>query len=258
MRFLRGDSIPQYKFSSYRYFEEGEYHVTRICPEDVLVLVFKGTLRFLENGIEREVRAGEFYIQEKGIYQSSNKPSDLPEYYYVHFCAEFTDDEKDYVGVAGSFDTDTVEMLIRRLETAKMMNAPAIELHNCFLSILSALASGTAERNSENAYKIYHCVNRNLKSDITLDFLANELGYCKNYVIRLFRKEFGLTPHEYITVRRIDVAKNLLISSNMSVLQIAEECGFGTYVNFYKSFVKHELCTPNSFRKRARTRHLSS
>ena len=252
MRFLRGDSIPQYKFSAYRYFESGEYHVTRICPEDVLILVFKGILRFVENGEEKEVRAGEFYIQEKGLSQSAARPSDAPEYYYVHFSADFEDADRGYIGLQGEFNTDSAEALIKKLETAKLANAPMIELHKCFLSILSAISSVTDKINSELSYKIYRFVNRNLKNDITLESLAHEFGYCKNYIIKLFKKELGLTPHEYITLRRIDIAKNLLISSNMSISEIAEECGFGNYVNFYKSFVNHERSTPNEFRQKAR------
>ena len=67
MKFLSGDTIPKYYFSSYRYFEEGERHVNRICNEDVLLIVFSGTLRFSENGIKKKIHAGEYYFQEKQI-----------------------------------------------------------------------------------------------------------------------------------------------------------------------------------------------
>lgn len=256
MKYLSGDLIPQYKFSSYRFFEKGEHHVERFCNDDVLLLVFDGTLRFSENGIPKAVSGGEFYIQEKGLYQSGDEVSDSPEYYYVHFVGTITEGERGYLGINGSFDKRLIAELVKKLETAKTSNAPALELHNCFLSIISALSLGANKRNSDFSYKIYHYVNQNLKSDLTLEELSREFGYCKNYVIKLFKNEFNLTPHEYITLRRLDLAKNLLISSNMSTAEIAEECGFVTYVNFYKAFVKREGCTPNEFKIRMRAQAL--
>ena len=256
MKYLSGDTIPQYKFSSYRFFDSGERHVDRVCNDDVLLIVFKGALRFSENGVAKVVRGGEFYIQEKGIYQSGDEISDSPEYYYVHFMGDIYETDRGYLGINGGFDKRQIEDLVKKLETAKTSNAPQIELHNCFLSIISALSSGANRRNDDFFYKIYHYVNQNLKSELTLDELSREFGYCKNYVIKLFKSEFDLTPHEYVTLRRLDVAKNLLISSNLSTAEIAEECGFVTYVNFYKAFVKREGCTPSEFKNRMRAKSL--
>ena len=39
-----------YKYASLRFFNEGEHHIDRICGENVLLLVFKGVLRFSEDG----------------------------------------------------------------------------------------------------------------------------------------------------------------------------------------------------------------
>ena len=252
MKYLSGDAIPQYKFSSYRFFEKGERHVERFCNDDVLLLVFKGTLRFSENGVAREVSGGEFYIQEKGLYQSGDKVSDSPEYYYVHFNGKIAETERGYLAIKGSFDKRLIEELVKKLETAKTSNAPRLVLYNCFISIISALSAGVNKKNGNFSYKIYDYVNQNLKEPLTLDELSHEFGYCKNYIIKLFKREFDLTPHEYITLRRLDLAKNLLLASNMSTTEIAEECGFVTYVNFYKAFVKREGCTPNEFKSRMR------
>ena len=259
MKYLSADEIPQYKFSSYRFFDKGERHVDRVCNDDVLLLVFKGTLRFSENGVPKEVQSGEFYIQQKGIYQSGDEVSDCPEYYYVHFTGTVSESERGYLGISGSFDKRQIEELVKKLETAKISNAPCLELHNCFLSIISALSATLNKKNDDFSYKIYHYVNQNLKGSLTLDELSREFGYCKNYIIKLFKSEFDLTPHEYITLRRLDLAKNLLISSNLSTAEIAEECGFVTYVNFYKAFIKREGCAPNEFKSRMRARvHMES
>ena len=83
------DSPILYKHASLRYFDENEHHVTRFCRHHVLLLVYEGVLRFSEDGVPAEVRAGEYYIQRKDRYQSGEVASDAPKYLYVHFDAEF-------------------------------------------------------------------------------------------------------------------------------------------------------------------------
>ena len=74
-----------YKHSSLRFFEKNEHHISRVCDDDVLLLVYEGTLRFLENGEEYAVTAGHYHIQQHGSRQAGHLPSDSPKYLYVHF-----------------------------------------------------------------------------------------------------------------------------------------------------------------------------
>ena len=69
-----------YKCASFRYFDPGERHVTRICKEDVLLLVFEGVLRFSENGVPCEVNASQYYIQNHYTFQTGEYPSSSPRY----------------------------------------------------------------------------------------------------------------------------------------------------------------------------------
>ena len=55
-----------YKYASLRYFLEGEHHVSRLCRDDVLLLVFDGVLRFTEDGKPYEIHKGEYHIQRHG------------------------------------------------------------------------------------------------------------------------------------------------------------------------------------------------
>ena len=67
--YLSSEKLPQFLFSHDRAFQPGEKHVTRVCPEDVLLLMFSGVLRFTEDGVPVEVRGGEYYIQKRGLSQ---------------------------------------------------------------------------------------------------------------------------------------------------------------------------------------------
>ena len=58
------DKPINYKHSSLRFFKEGERHVSRICNDDVLLLVFDGILNFQEDGKSYSIKAGEYHIQK--------------------------------------------------------------------------------------------------------------------------------------------------------------------------------------------------
>ena len=74
--YLSSQTLPRFLFSHDRVFQPGEKHVTRICSEDVLLLMFSGVLRFVEDGVPVEVHGGEYYIQKRGLLQQGVVPSD--------------------------------------------------------------------------------------------------------------------------------------------------------------------------------------
>ena len=249
MRGLSPLKVPEYRYSSYRYFENGEKHINRICKDDVLLLVFDGVLRFSENGEMREIKAGEYYIQEKGLYQSGDVASDSPSYYYVHFFADF-EDESPYLLKYGEFDRISLQKYIDALEESKISKTTLIDSSSAFLSIILTLAGRKrrVEKSIESMLSDY--VSKNVKEKLSLEKMSSDLGYCKNHIIKLFKSTFGTTPHEYLILMRINIAKNLLLSSTVSIDEIAIESGFESYVNFYKTFVKHQNCSPGEFRNK--------
>ena len=249
MRGLSAFKVPEYRYSSYRFFERGEKHINRICKDDVLLLVFEGVLRFSENGQIREIKGGEYYIQEKGIYQSGDVTSDSPSYYYVHFLADF-EDESPYLLNYGEFDRISLQKYIDSLEESKISKSALIDSASAFLSILAILSGRKRKTENSIASMLSDYVSKNVKENLSLEKMSFDLGYCKNHIIKLFKSSFGVTPHEYLILRRINIAKNLLLSSAISIDEIAIESGFESYVNFYKTFVKHQNCSPGEFRNK--------
>lgn len=74
-----------------------------------------------------------------------------------------------------------------------------------------------------------------------------------DYVRKLFKKETGLTPHEFLMESRMALAKELISSgignrySNYSVSQIAEACGFSEPLYFSRVFKKYYGKSPSEF-----------
>ena len=69
MRGIDLDKPITFLYSSLRFFADNEYHVTRYCSDDVLLMVYEGILRFVEDGVSYELHPGEYHIQKGGSYQ---------------------------------------------------------------------------------------------------------------------------------------------------------------------------------------------
>ena len=238
-----------FKHASWRFFDKNEHHVTRLCPCNVLLLVYEGVLRFSENGTEREVRAGEYYIQQKNSYQDGALASDAPHYFYVHFDGEWTNaDDPNALSRTGTFDTVALTDLTNRMDNAAHGAAPYNELQYLFLKLLLSLR--TQPHTSAIAAGLAEYVERNIENITSLTQLCKELNYSKNYVIRIFNKEFGMSPFQYVNEIRLKRAMYLLETTSRPIDEVAHACGYADYAYFYKRFVKKTGLAPLKWRKK--------
>lgn len=84
--------------------------------------------------------------------------------------------------------------------------------------------------------KALRYINENLQDKITLKSLADLSFLSEPYFSTLFKKYNGISVTEYITIKRVERAIELLKTENLSKLEIAERCGFSSSSNFYKAF----------------------
>lgn len=82
---------------------------------------------------------------------------------------------------------------------------------------------------------------------ISLNTLAEELGYNYQYLSNYLSK-FHINFNIMLNQFRIDYAKQLLLSSNMSVTDVAFHCGYNNIRTFNRNFIKLTHITPNAFR----------
>ena len=81
-------------------------------------------------------------------------------------------------------------------------------------------------------------INKNIENPITLADIANVACMSQTYFSALFKKFNGISPWDYITIKRVELAIEMLRKNDMSKLEIAEKCGFSSSSNFYKAFFK--------------------
>lgn len=91
-------------------------------------------------------------------------------------------------------------------------------------------------------------ISENIDEVLTVDSLAKEACMTKDHFIRLFRKEVGETPAQFIINDKMTKAKLMLASENMSVKEIAFSLGYYDISYFNRLFKKYTLLTPRQYR----------
>ncbi len=81
-------------------------------------------------------------------------------------------------------------------------------------------------------------IDTHLTEELTLDEISAVANMSKNYFCRQFKKLNGISPWDYITVKRIEKAIEYLETTNLTRIEIASKCGYNNTANFYHAFKK--------------------
>jgi AraC family transcriptional regulator len=88
-----------------------------------------------------------------------------------------------------------------------------------------------------------------LDTKLSLSTLAAESGYSRAQFIRMFKATMGVAPHSHLVELRLRRAQELIASRNLSLLDIALECGFQNHAHFSTAFARRFGTTPSLYRK---------
>lgn len=94
------------------------------------------------------------------------------------------------------------------------------------------------------ALTVLNYMKNNLEKSINLDSLAKQVNLNKSYLVRLFKSTYGKTPMNVLISLRMEKAYDLIINTNMSISEIAFECGFSSDSYFIAGYKKHFKETP--------------
>ena len=198
------------------------------------------------------MQAGRYYIFRAG--DKTRLTGDDPEYFVIRFKGSYSPAEQT-LPPSGRFDyKETVrhwnrllELLDKQLDGQKVSK---IEQQALFCQILSGVYALSSMPVGEYlAQIIMSDIAARYTEDITLEELSEKYFYSPNYIIRVFRKKYHVTPYRHIIHMRIDKAKQLLSSTDMTCQEIAEACGYHDMSTFHKAFVSRTGRSPDHWRK---------
>lgn len=97
-------------------------------------------------------------------------------------------------------------------------------------------------------------INDNATEPISVEILSQVAGMSPFHFSRKFKAITGVSPHQYIMLKRIERSKALLAASERPIAHIAIECGFSSQAHFSVTFKNRVGLTPRRYRDQERPR----
>ncbi len=140
------------------------------------------------------------------------------------------------------------EFILKRLCEAvtEKRTAHAMAAFNMLLSELDLCEHEEtfSQNKSAKTAQVLEYISENLAGDLSLDILSKKLAISPSTLTHSFKEEVGTSLHEYVTQKRLALAKKLILDGNKPS-KIYLECGYRDYSSFYKAWVKYFGYSPS-------------
>ena len=225
-------------------------------------LVQSGHFRFCAAGTVYEIQPGHtLLVPPNTAHGYTNATDRTGEYLEIKFTLA---DTRLFSGEVPLTDSSLVAMLFGQiLKEYSDLGKLADEAASAYLSaLLSALNEAKryqkqashfhhvdASGCTELSQRIIHYLEAHYSEDLSLDGLAQAMGYNKSYLCVAFKKDTGQTILDCLNTIRIRIAAGLIIYSDHSLPQVAALCGFASVSHFNRVFLKYAGITPGHCRR---------
>lgn len=160
-----------------------------------------------------------------------------------------TSEEPNAALLAGFPDPVEAETLYRALPLYTKERAAAVVNLATILVSYILTENLILTRNSDEAARLSAYVEKNLAEPLCAERLCRDLHLSKTMLYRLFRDHIGCGVNQYITARRIQLAKELLLRSSLSISEICERIGITGCTYFCRLFKQKTGMSPLRYRK---------
>lgn len=134
----------------------------------------------------------------------------------------------------------------------QMANYEQLQLHGLVEILLSYFVKHAKPRlivKDERIARLLDYIATHLNEAISVAQLADKACLTESHLVKAFRKGMGITPLQYIIRKKIQYAQTLLLSTTMTVKEIAAEVGMSDPSYFIRLFKKNIGFTPQEYRE---------
>ena len=117
------------------------------------------------------------------------------------------------------------------------------------LNVIFAELESRQLYSGDDLKKVLNYIDRNIKRGVTLDMAAAYVGMSASYFSKFFKKYMGVNFITYVTDRKIEAAKDMLVNTDRPVVNIAYDLSYSETNYFSKTFKKKVGVTPTEYRE---------
>ncbi len=246
-------------------FNDWQFDVEREdgYPTHQIIYCTRGKGRVIIDGRETVILPGMCFFLPARYPHSYYTIGDLWETHWIAFDGYETDTVLKKLG----FDTakvfvlnsiDGMEEIFRKIyltmKTDRIFGdfAASGMLYSFILEFHRAAFGKSAEQEEKGSPLVMamNYIDEHYREDIELEELCRVAGVTPQHLCRIFKKQLNMRPVEYISKKRIQSAKNLLLTTDKSIGEIAEEVGYRDISYFGVMFRRCENMTPGEYRRR--------
>ncbi|MCX7922342.1 MAG: AraC family transcriptional regulator [Clostridia bacterium] len=228
-------------------------HTRRTLVNYEIIFVTDGDLYIQEEDKQYTLSAGDILILSPyktsfGFKTSTRKIS----FYWTRFSTNNLNSFEFASNYIKTFDSYKLNGLFKQLFLAT--NAPEYPEYTADLLIalilneLSVMQKNISQKSTALIKNVAEWIRTNADCKTTVELVAHTFKYNKDYLCKLFKSSLNVGIKEFINEEKIKRAKNLLLTSNYTIKQIAEILGYDNQNLFIKFFKYHESISPAKYR----------
>lgn len=191
------------------------------------------------------------------------EPGFCPHYrqYFQNYCAPKYAFDLNQISEHGRLSADRLLELTSHINRREQIPAYICNLAEGYLSLLFADLFTAADdapiklqQKKDKDYpeleqRLLQYLDSHFTESVSLELLSKEFGISRFQISRIFSDKFQTSLPQYINSRRLEYARELLMTTELSVIDIAMDSGFGSSRSFFREFKDAFHMTPNVYRR---------
>lgn len=242
--------------NAFRYrFHEGIYNYPpHIHQFTEIAVVLDGEIDIVINGRDENAKAGDIALIEPFAIHSFQTPKNCKLWITVFsssYVLDFAPESMMQRGRSVFTPTNSLFAYVKEhlIETKPHQYGIKAALYAIFEEYIRLIPAKTQTENKNVLSSVFLHMNEHFKENITLRSLAVALGYSQSYISHALSTIANMNFNTLLSSLRIEYAKNLLLTSDWQIIDIALECGFSNERSFHRSFRKLVGTTPLAYKK---------
>ena len=174
-----------------------------------------------------------------------SKNIDAKGYYSIYISQEWLKKRFKNIDCLDLIEYKNISSLIKNA----LMQNNCDELSLIFEKIIKDNSVNNTNKSCEVVDSMIEHIYNNINDKISIDSIAKELQFSKEYLIRKFKKQMGLTPQQFILSLKVHLSSVMLLNNNSNITDISYSYSFFDQSHYIKTFKDIYGISPKNYKK---------